>query len=299
MVSISVPRNLYREKQWTNFSVQARAKATNGVPHRIYSIWTSVEGHRSTSLFSCGSIHGYYVRPEKWKKIGQLFSASKVLLGFEQPSQPSQHLFASSLRLCNAPCTSCLPLPRFPTNHLRMFPLTQLSEQSGDGLLRILCVGAHVAQYHFDTDSLVGVVPAVVVRGHANEGIRDFRFAEKWCFGVRGHVDYGARERRGTVEVGFDAGGELRPFCIRRLATAFQALESKKGIPQVAWLIGIPIQTTVPLSCSLTPFPSRTPAFPTAFVTIAERALSNGSAMLTCPTTPPSKKVRGRIYLQT
>lgn len=86
-----------------------------------------------------------------------------------------------------------------------MFRLTQLPEQSGDGPLRILSVGAHVSQDHFDTDSLVGIVPAVVVRGHADESIRDFRFAEEWCFGVRGHVDDGARERRGPVEVGFDA----------------------------------------------------------------------------------------------
>lgn len=63
----------------------------------------------------------------KGKMIGQLLSASKVLLGFEQPSQPAQHLFASSIGLCDAPCTSCLPLPRFSTNYLRMFPLTQLS----------------------------------------------------------------------------------------------------------------------------------------------------------------------------
>ena len=110
-----------------------------------------------------------------------------------------------------------------------MFCLAQLPEQSGDGPLRILGVGTHVSQDHFDTDSLVSVVPAVVVCGHADESICDFRFAEKWCFGVRGHVDDGARERRGTVEVGFDARGELRSFCIRGLATAFQALVSKEG----------------------------------------------------------------------
>lgn len=57
-----------------------------------------------------------------------------------------------------------------------------------------------------------------------------------------------------------------------------------------------PMQITVPLSCSLTPSPCSTPSALTAFATMPESSLSKGSAILTCPTKPPSKKVRGRIY---
>ncbi len=104
---------------------KSRCQAKQGYGYaiyRTYSILTLME--RLLVYFSVLMwFYGYI----KGKMIGQLHSASKVLLGFEQPSQPAQHLFASSIGLCDAPCTSCLPLPRFSTNYLRMFPLTQLS----------------------------------------------------------------------------------------------------------------------------------------------------------------------------
>ena len=53
------------------------------------------------------------------------------------------------------------------------------------------------------------------------------------------------------------------------------------------------MHTTLPFSCSLTP-PCKTPSFPTALAINADNSRSYGSAMLTCPTMPPSKNVRGR-----
>ncbi len=54
------------------------------------------------------------------------------------------------------------------------------------------------------------------------------------------------------------------------------------------------MQTRVPLSCSLTPSPSKLCPH---FRTICASFSSNGSPNMTCPTTPVSKNVKGRMPL--
>ena len=56
----------------------------------------------------------------------------------------------------------------------------------------------------------------------------------------------------------------------------------------------VPMHITVPALCAFTFSPSRTPGWLMASWTALERGTSNGSAMLTWPTRPFSKKVHGR-----
>ena len=56
----------------------------------------------------------------------------------------------------------------------------------------------------------------------------------------------------------------------------------------------LPMHITVPPSCSLTSVPCSTEGFRRALATSAERSGSYGFAILTWPTMPASKKVRGR-----
>lgn len=58
----------------------------------------------------------------------------------------------------------------------------------------------------------------------------------------------------------------------------------------------VPMQMTVPARCAFTSSPSNTPGWLMASWTALERGMSNGSAMLTWPTMPFSKKVHGRTY---
>ncbi len=59
---------------------------------------------------------------------------------------------------------------------------------------------------------------------------------------------------------------------------------------------GVPMQMTVPALCAVTESPCRTPGWLMARWTALERAMSKGSAMLTWPTMPFSKKVNGRTW---
>ena len=56
----------------------------------------------------------------------------------------------------------------------------------------------------------------------------------------------------------------------------------------------LPMHITVPPSCSLTSVPCSTEGFRRALATSADRSGSYGFAILTWPTMPASKKVRGR-----
>lgn len=142
-------------------------------------------------------------------------------------------------------------------------------------------------------------MPAVIVGRHAEQGVGDFGFAEKFALGGRGHVNDVGGEG-GAVEAGFGASGELGAFCWRRgvserflvgTSWGWWGVRRERGRER-----GVPMQTIVPFSCSLTPSPSSTPGLLTAFATSAESGLSKGSAKGIWPTTPPSKNVHGRTY---
>jgi len=159
-----------------------------------------------------------------------------------------------------------------------------------------------VAHDHVDRDGFVGRVPGVVVSGHAEEGVGDFGFAEEFAFRGGGHVDDVCGEG-GAVEEGFGARGELRSFCYidMPLSALFLEIGAVNGflprmVSRETERKTLPMQTIVPFSCNLTPWPSSTPSLPTAFTTTAESCLSKGSAKGIWPTTPPSKNVHGRTY---
>ncbi len=143
----------------------------------------------------------------------------------------------------------------------------------------------------------MGAVPAVVVGAHADERVGDLSFAEELAFGDGGHVDDGdgGGGGEGAVEEGLGARGELGSFWWGgRVGVSGDGfwfwLSSSKGGDGG----GVPMQMTVPALCAVTESPWRTPGWLMARWAALERAMSKGSAMLTWPTMPFSKKVKGR-----
>lgn len=142
-----------------------------------------------------------------------LLSLLKITL--EQPSQFPQRFLSSALHLRDTTCELGLFFPHLPVDHSMVFSLAQLAQYGTHSSLRIFGIGNHVSHDHFDTDTFVGGVPAVVVGRHAHERIRNLSFAEKRRFGVCRHVDDATGERRGAIEDRLGPGGELRPFCVQ------------------------------------------------------------------------------------
>lgn len=154
-------------------------------------------------------------------------SSSKIAL--KEPPQFRQRLLSPALYLRDTSCELCLPFPCLPVDHSLVFSLAQLAQHSTHSSLRILGVGNHVTHDHFNADTFVGGMPAVVVGRHAHERISDLGFAEKRRFGVCRHVDDATRERRGAVEDRFGSGGELRPLFFNEIMRQYAVNVSEEA----------------------------------------------------------------------
>jgi len=92
------------------------------------------------------------------------------------------------------------------------------SRQFDDEASRVLRVGSHDREYagHFDMRGFF--TPAIVVRNHAEVGLRKLGLARKLGFGHRRHADYGAPP--GSIEIALPPSRKLRSF-YREISSAF------------------------------------------------------------------------------
>lgn len=93
-----------------------------------------------------------------------------------------------------------------------MLLLTQLIQDRSHQTPRVPRIGLHMSHDHLHRDALVGRVPAIIIRRHADHAVRNFGLTGKLGFGKGRHIDDAATPA--AVEIALSAGTELRTLCI-------------------------------------------------------------------------------------
>jgi len=84
-------------------------------------------------------------------------------------------------------------------------------ENSSDEAASVISISLHVAHNHLDGHVGGGLMPAVIVRGHADHLVSNLGLTGKLGFRKDGHVDHAAAP--GAVHLALGAGGELGALC--------------------------------------------------------------------------------------
>ena len=125
----------------------------------------------------------------------------------EQPTQLLLRLLTAPLRAGNAAGELRLPFPMLSLHEICMLLLAQLVQYSTDESSRVLRVGLHIPHHHLDRH-ITRIVPAVVVRAHANHLVSNLCLPRQLCFRQRGHVDHTATPA--AVHIALRPSRELR-----------------------------------------------------------------------------------------